>query len=80
MESNLDCVYGFIYTECTYDSNYRTISVHRTKKGAYNEMRTFLIKQYLDWYNDRITYGKYAGDRWCGENERWSIHTIKLKE
>jgi len=59
-----------------------TLSLHRTKKGAYKAMRAFLETDYMQWYNERIIYGK--GDRrWIdkfGTHCAWAVRSIALKE
>lgn len=78
-KSKSDSIYEFIHNDCTWESSYRTVSIHKTKKGAYTEMRKYLMDSYMQWYNDRIIYGKLGHNK-CFEDERWSIVTTKLKE
>lgn len=56
-------IFEFIYTDCIYESAMATMSTHRTKKGAYKAMRAFLNTDYMQWYNERIEYGKYDKSR-----------------
>ena len=39
-------VFEFVYTGCIYESAMATLSLHRTKKGAYKAMREFLETEY----------------------------------
>lgn len=67
-------IYEFLYCSCIYESSYSTMSLHKTKLGAYKAMRKHLIDSYTQWYDDRILYGKWKN---ClmkfGETECWSI-------
>lgn len=76
-------VFEFAYTDCFYESA-MTISLHKTKKGAYKAMREFLINGYMEWYNERLIYGKrsflYQGEDKFGEDCAWAVRTIELKE
>ena len=75
-------IYEFIYTSCIYESASATMSMHRTKLGAYKAMREFILTDYTQWYDQRIMYGK--GDRrWedkYGTHCRWGVRSQELKE
>lgn len=75
-------IYEFVYTSCIYESAMATLSLHKTKVGAYKAMREFLLTDYTQWYDQRIMYGK--GDRkWVdkyGLHCAWAVRTIQLKE
>ena len=75
----IEYIYEFRYTDCIYESGYYTISVHKTLKGAYKAMRKFLTNSYMEWYNERITYGKYNFDSFVG-TQSWKISKTKLEE
>ena len=51
-------VFEFVYTDCIYESAMATLSLHKTKKGAYKAMREFLETEYAQWREDGIRYGK----------------------
>lgn len=70
-------VYQFLYCSCIYESDWRTMSIHKTKLGAYKAMKNWLISEYLDWYNRRITYGKCYGDSFA-PHKAWGIEKIKI--
>lgn len=53
-------VYLFQYNYCVYESGYVTMSIHRTKAGAYKAMRKHRVDEFYEWYNSRIMYGKYS--------------------
>jgi hypothetical protein len=77
-------VFEFVYTDCIYESAMATLSLHKTKKGAYNAMRDFLVNGYMEWYNERIMYGKPKD--WFGTADKfgthcaWAVRSIALKE
>jgi hypothetical protein len=75
------CLYTFLYCDCIYESSYATISTHYSMQGAYKAMRTFLLKQYEEWYNNRIIYGKgrnpHSVDKF-GRHEAWTVGTIQV--
>lgn len=79
----MEKVYEFRYTSCIYESDMRTISIHKTLLGAYKAMRKFLTDEYNLWYNERIMYGKYEKlsnvDKF-GYAEHWDIKSTELKE
>ncbi len=51
-------IYEFLYCGCIYESSYATVSLHRTKLGAYKAMRKHRLDTFNEWYNSRIIYGK----------------------
>jgi hypothetical protein len=74
-------VFEFVYTDCIYESAMATLSLHRTKKGAYKAMREFLEIEYANWYNEQILYGKDR--KWgykFGTHCAWAVRSIALKE
>jgi len=77
-------IYEFTYTDCIYESAAATLSLHRTKLGAYKAMRKFLNESYMEWYNERIKYGKYKDyigtiDKF-GTHCAWRIRSKELHE
>jgi len=74
-------LYEFLYCSCIYESSYQTMSLHKTKWGAYLAMRKFIESNYASWYDRRILYGK---NKWLaekfGETERWKVSPIKVLE
>lgn len=77
-------IYEFLFTDCIYESAYATMSMHRTKKGAYQAMRKFILDGYYSWYNERIIYGKFKSERITqdkfGTHQRWTIRSTQLLE
>lgn len=74
-------VFEFVYTDCIYESAMATMSLHRTKKGAYKAMREFLETEYAKWYDMRILYGKDKDwvDKF-GLHCAWAVRPIELRE
>lgn len=75
-------VYEFLYCPCCHESAFATISIHRTKAGAYKAMRNHRTSAYLEWYEDRMRFGKtpifseYPYD--FGKD--WMIREIELND
>ena len=73
-----DKVYSFQYTYCIYESAFATISLHKTAKGAYNAMKKHILKEYKDWREEGIRYGKQTFKH--GQYEDWRIVAIPILE
>ena len=71
-------VYSFQYCGCIYESAFATISLHRTKKGAYNSMRNYIEKDYAEWRDNGCRYGKQYFKH--GVHEDWRIVAIPIDE
>lgn len=50
--------YLFIFYDLTNRKELPYISSHRTKLGAYKKMRKYTYSLYMEWYNNRIIFGK----------------------
>jgi hypothetical protein len=74
-------VYKFLYCSCIFESSYSTISLHRTKAGAYKAMRHHIMTEYQNWYEDRIRFGKNKdlGQKF-GCHEAWTIDEQEVYE
>lgn len=78
-----DNVYAFMFNDDIHEGSMSIISLHRTKKGAYVAMRNFLLTSYMEWYNERIMYGKNDGIDYIdkfGRYSVWNIRTIPLTD
>lgn len=51
-------VYQFLLCHNIHEGGWVTISLHRTKLGAYKALRKYLIEYYNDEYRDRMVFGK----------------------
>ncbi len=75
MKYKKETVYEVLFNPCIHESAPSTISVHRTKKGAYKALRTFLFEKYYEWYNSAgRKHSKWSYNEW------WGIGEIELKE
>lgn len=70
-------VYAFEYTHCIFDSAFWTVSVHRTKAGAYKAM----MKHKNDcWYADRkMAFRDAESVAQIGWMERWQIREWEVQ-
>jgi hypothetical protein len=71
-------VYEFVFTDCIHESVMGTVSLHKTKKGAYKAMREFLETEYNQWREDGIRYGKQHFK--FGSHSAWAVRPIELKD
>jgi hypothetical protein len=74
----LNKVYAFEYTSCIYESSFKTMSIHRTKKGAYKAMRNFLETEYAKWRNYNLIFGVDSFK--FGYLESWRIVEVDVLE
>lgn len=74
----LNKVYAFEYTPCIYESYFKTMSIHRTKKGAYKAMRDFLETEYTKWRNYNLIFGVNSFK--FGYLESWRIIEVDVLE
>ena len=70
-----DNVFLFCYSPDIYESCAMTVSVHKTYKGAYSALRSFLLGRHQQWFESpRRMHWLY-----CIQNdERFFIKKIKL--
>lgn len=71
-----DKVYAFLYTPCIYESSFSTMSLHRSKKGAYRAMRGFIEESYREWRESGLKHGKQ--DIKHGAFENWRVAEINI--
>jgi len=81
LNKNIDTIWTFNYTDCIYEYGPSPMSYHKTPRGAYTAMRSFLETIYNEWRNDNILYGagevKYREK--FGRSEMWYIRKIQLE-
>ena len=70
-------VYCFKINPCVYESGPITLSIHKTKIGAYMVMNQNLRDRYEEWFN---TPKKYRETLPMERDERWFIEKEKLKD
>ena len=51
-------IYQFLFCHCTFEGGWTTMSLHKTKRGAYFAMRKYIVAKYMEEYNFRFIYGK----------------------
>lgn len=77
-------IYEFLYNSCIYESAAGTMSMHRTKAGAYKAMNKWLNERFMKEYDERIKYGKdrsgLCGAWKVGTHEWWGIGEQELCE
>lgn len=73
-----ELVYMFLYNSMVYNNGWTTQSVHKTRKGAVNEMETHKLEAMEKWKSDFPTpedqlehpFGKY---------EDWRVTALRLE-
>lgn len=71
--------YQFLFCDCIYESSFATMSLHRTKKGAYKAMNKFLNDRFSTELDERIKFGKFKEYVWkVGVHQAWSVDEIEL--
>ena len=72
-----ETVYTVSYNPCVYESGLMTLSLHRTKKGAYLALKKLLFDKHEQW----IEGPKRMRDLYCIQNdERYFIKEMKVKD
>lgn len=78
-------VYALEYTDCIYEGAPGTISLHKTKKGAYIAMLESKRYSYNKWFEDRQRWGKgeihFSVSRdykFAHEFERYFVREIEI--
>lgn len=67
-------VYGYCYNPCTYESGEITISLHRTKAGAWRALRRDVWEKAVDGRNFDLQYGGEA-DHY--REPGWVTHRVR---
>lgn len=76
-------VYEFLFNGCIYESSAATMSLHKTKHGAWKAMNKWLNNRFIEEYDFRNKHGKFKEDELCGAwkvgvHEWWGIGEIEL--
>lgn len=69
--------YQFLYNPCIHESGSITISIHLTKKGAWDALKAHKIERYNDWLRLHSRRLKLSFE--FGRHERWYIEPIEIK-
>lgn len=74
-------VFAFLYNSNCHESSARTISLHKTKAGAYKAMRKHRVAECVDRRERKIEFGRgrlygreYQYDDFCW----WGIEEMKV--
>jgi len=51
-------VYEFCYCDCIYESAAATVSIHLSKKGAWEAMKKHKLEVYEEWFRMSSSYKK----------------------
>jgi len=78
MEQEINEVYEFLYCDCIYESGYVTMSIHKTKRGAYKALRNYLEEEYAKWRDNALKRGKPYHK--FEIHSAWKIDTTILKD
>ena len=75
-------VFGFIWNGCIHESASGPMSLHRTKKGAYKAMNSYLNKEFMKHRDEQLLYGKgHVCMRYkFGAHCAWAVHPIEIQE
>lgn len=75
-------VYEFLYCPCIYESGWVTMSIHRTKKGAYKAMKEHKLKEYEEFVNNMNNPWMLKSDkgRKFGKGVSWRISEKLLQD
>ena len=72
-----DVLYVFEYNPDIDESCARTMSIHKTYKGAYMALRSFLLYRHEEWFGNPRKYHEL----YCIEHtEHYFIRKMKLKD
>ena len=75
-------IYKVMYCSCIYESGYTTVSLHRTKLGAYKSMRKEILDEwdsYLEVIHNFKDQFKYKLDHPL-EYQRWAIEEVIVED
>ncbi len=62
------------------ESSYATISLHRTKLGAYKAMKKHKLDKFTEWYNERSLNGKESSIYPYNFDQDWDIDEVMLQD
>lgn len=75
--------YEFLFCDCIYESSYSTISLHKTKGGAFKAMNRYLNTKFQEELNSRLMYGKlYDHDDYWNpfKFQGWAVSEIEIED
>lgn len=77
----MEYVYLFQFNPCVFESSFKTKSIHKSKKGAYQAMRNYIEERYNEFMRVRELCGKEKeidlDFKWTVD-EDWRVISMKL--
>ena len=73
-------IYAFIYNFDIFESSPETISLHKTKKGAFKAMNKFINNVFQEIRNNSLTYGKRGDEDHIYSQDYCGIKTFELND
>lgn len=70
-------LYEVLFTDCIFDSDYYTVSIHKTKLGAYKALKEIILEHYLEYINRPRKYRSHY--KW-NSSLGYLIKPIEVKE
>ncbi len=70
-------LYAFVYTSCIYESAAATVSLHRTKAGAW---RAAYKARYAAWVEAREQFFKRGWYHQPSDFEWWGVCSIEVRD
>jgi hypothetical protein len=74
-----ELVYLFLYNPMVYNHGWATLSVHKTRKGAVNELETHKAEALTKWEEDFPT-PEEREEHPFGQYEDWRVNAIRLED
>lgn len=53
-------IFELLYCDCVYESAHATLSLHKTKVGAYKAMRKHKLQAFEQWDKERREWGRLS--------------------
>ncbi len=73
-------VYTYTYSDTIADFQHWTMSLHRTKAGAYKAMKAYVYELYAEWEEDRRLNGKGSWNDKFAVFKSWGVRSIEVRE
>jgi hypothetical protein len=75
----MEKVYIFLHTGCIHESDYKTVSIHKTKKGAYRAMNSYLNREFEKSRIFKYLYGKEFMKDHLFIHQGWKVKQWKIE-
>lgn len=75
-------LYKVLYCSCIFESGYSTVSLHRTKKGAYKAMRKHIMDE---WYKNTEIVHNFKGQSQYRldsplQYQSWTVEEMEVED